>query len=72
MNGTLLPGEQLLLTTDALAQLLLTTAEEGDFAGPALTELEDDDDFAFWAAMLRDQGRLRNDDVALGVVEVHE
>ncbi|HKA06230.1 MAG TPA: protein phosphatase 2C domain-containing protein [Gemmataceae bacterium] len=69
-RGTLRPGETLLLATDALAQFLLKSSDEGEFAGPSLMGLEEDDDFALWVAMTRDQGRLRNDDVALGVVEV--
>jgi Protein phosphatase 2C len=69
-HGTLRPGDTLLLATDALAQFLLKSADEGDFAGPSLLGLEEDDDFALWVAMTRDQGRLRNDDVALGVVEI--
>jgi hypothetical protein len=68
--GTLRPGESLLLATDALAQCLVASAEEGAFAGPALLDLEEDDDFAMWVAMAREDGRLRNDDVALGVLEV--
>jgi hypothetical protein len=59
-----------LLATDALAQFLLISAEDGNFAGPTLLGLEDDDDFALWVAMSRDQGRLRNDDVAMGVLEM--
>ena len=66
------PGDTLLLATDALAQFLLASAEEGDFAAPTLLGLEEEDDVALWVALARDQGRLRNDDVALGVVEIVE
>jgi len=69
-RGTLRPSDILLLATDALAQYLLASSEEGDFAGPTLLGLEEEDDFALWVALARDQGKLRNDDMALGVVEV--
>jgi hypothetical protein len=69
-RGRLEPGDALLLTTDALAQHLLESAEAGAFPGPALRGLEEDDDFALWVAMAREAGKLRNDDVALGVIEL--
>jgi Protein phosphatase 2C len=68
-RGTLRPGDVLLLATDALAQCVLASSEQGSFAGPTLLGLEEEDDFALWVALARDQGRLRNDDVAMGVVE---
>jgi protein phosphatase 2C-like protein len=69
-RGTLRPGDALLLATDALAQHLLEAAEGGDFPAAALLGLEEEDDFAMWVAMAREAGRLRNDDVALGVLEL--
>jgi len=69
-RGTLQPGDIILLATDALAQCLLASSEEGSFAGPTLLDLEEEDDFSMWVALARDQGRLRNDDVAMGVVEL--
>jgi hypothetical protein len=69
-GGILRPGEALLLATDALAQHLLESAEAGSFAGPGLLGLEEEDDFAMWVAMAREAGQLRNDDVALGVIEL--
>ncbi|HEX3148555.1 MAG TPA: hypothetical protein VHR66_10755 [Gemmataceae bacterium] len=68
-RGFLRPGEALLLTTDALAQCLLTTAEDRAFAGPGLLCLDEDDDFALWVAAQRMGGKLKNDDVALGMLE---
>ena len=68
-RGTLRPGEALLLATDALAQCLLATAEERAFAGPGLLCLDEDDDLALWVAVQRTSGKLKNDDVALGIVE---
>ena len=59
----------LLLATDALAQCLLVSAEAGSFAGSDFLTMAEDDDFALWVAAARATGRLRNDDVALGVVE---
>jgi hypothetical protein len=69
-RGALRPGEALLLATDALAQHLLESAEGGSFAAPGLLGLEEDDDFAMWVAMAREAGQLRNDDVALGVIDL--
>jgi len=67
-RGLLAPGDTLLLATDALAQMLLTSAEEGKFAGNDLIAIDNEDDFSLWVAMMRSSGRLRNDDVAVGVV----
>jgi hypothetical protein len=68
-RGTLRPGEALLLATDALAQCLLTSAEERAFAGDGLLGMDEDDDFALWVAVQRAAGKLRNDDVAVGILE---
>jgi hypothetical protein len=68
-KGLLRPGEALLLATDALAHCLLQSAEERSFAGAGFLTLEHDDDFALWVAATRAAGKLRNDDVALGIVE---
>ena len=68
-RGVLRPGEALMLATDALAQCLLASADEGSFAGTGFQALDHDDDFALWVAAARAAGRLRNDDVALGIVE---
>jgi Protein phosphatase 2C len=69
-RGTLRAGDALLLATDALAQHLLESAEGGDFPTAAVLGLEEEDDFAMWVAMAREAGQLRNDDVALGVIEL--
>jgi hypothetical protein len=69
-RGALRPGEALLLATDALAQCLLASAEERAFAGDGLLGMDEDDDFALWVAVQRAAGKLRNDDVALGILEV--
>jgi protein phosphatase 2C-like protein len=68
-TGVLRPGEALLLATDALAQCLLGSANDGRFAGPGFLTMDHDDDFALWVAVARAAGKLRNDDVALGIVE---
>ncbi|MSR55083.1 MAG: hypothetical protein EXS09_17610 [Gemmataceae bacterium] len=68
-RGLLAPGDTLLLATDALAQMLLASAEAGKFAGNDLTAIDNEDDFSLWVAMMRSSGRLRNDDVAVGVVQ---
>jgi hypothetical protein len=69
-RGELRRGDAILLATDALAQCLLSSAEAGEFVSNELLRLDEEDDFALWVAMAREDGRLRNDDVALGVVEV--
>ena len=68
-RGVLRPGEALLLATDALAQCLLESANDRRFAGTGLLTMDHDDDFALWVAATRAAGKLRNDDVALGIVE---
>jgi len=68
-RGVLQPGESLLLATDALAQCLLESAEQRAFAGAGFLTLEHEDDFALWVAAARSAATLRNDDVALGIVE---
>ena len=70
-SGALLPGEAILLATDALAEALLESAEEGAFAGPVVMSLNAAG-FGRWVQMARGFGRLRNDDVALGVIELTE
>jgi hypothetical protein len=69
-RGVLQPGEALILATDALAHCLLTSAEEGVFVGDGLLGMDEDDDLALWAAVHRTSGKLRNDDVAIGIVEL--
>jgi hypothetical protein len=68
-RGILRPGEAILLATDALAHCLLTSADEGHFVGDGLLGMDEDDDFALWVAVQRADGRLRNDDVSMGIVE---
>ena len=69
-RGSVRHGDALLLATDALAQCLLASAEAGAFIATELRQLEEEDDFALWVAMAREGGRLKNDDVALGIIEV--
>jgi hypothetical protein len=69
-RGTLQAGDVILIATDAVAQCLLESAESRTFIGPDLRGMEHEDDFALWVAASRAAGRLRNDDVALGVIEV--
>jgi hypothetical protein len=66
-SGQFCPGDVLVVATDALARLLLETAEAGAFAGGDLVDMTADD-FALWVAAARSTGKLRNDDVAIGVV----
>jgi hypothetical protein len=70
-RGLLCPGDTLLLATDALAKCLLESAEASEFAGQDLIDMTEDD-FALWVAAQRASGKLRNDDVAFGVIELKE
>ncbi|NEC86516.1 hypothetical protein [Streptomyces sp. SID12501] len=67
-HGELLPGDELLLTTDALAAWLLSreTREAGGEAAafPAFAAF-DQQDFAEWVDDQRARARMRNDDVTL-------
>ena len=45
------------------------SAEERAFAGPALLCFDEVEDFALWVTVQRTAGKLKNDDVALGIVE---
>ncbi len=67
--GDLQPGDRLLMATDALSQCLIASAEGGAFAGPEVLNLTDGAAFAAWIDAARTAGRLKNDDVALGIVE---
>ena len=66
--GELLPGDELLLTTDALAAWVLSQATDvggnGIVALPAFDSF-DRQDFADWVDDQRARGRMRNDDVTL-------
>ena len=46
---------------------LFESAETGAFVGRDLVDMHEDD-FSLWVAVNRASGRLKNDDVALGVV----
>lgn len=70
-RGLLCPGDVLMLATDALAKCLFESAEAGAFAGRDLIDMTHDD-FALWVAAQRASGKLRNDDVAFGVIELKE
>ncbi|MFI1359578.1 hypothetical protein ACH4TV_39285 [Streptomyces sp. NPDC020898] len=59
--GELLPGDELLLTTDALAAWLLASEPP---ALPAFSAF-DQQDFAEWVDVQRARARMRNDDVTL-------
>jgi hypothetical protein len=67
--GDLQPGDTLLLATDALAQAILASAEAGEFIGPNLLSLRESEAFTAWVDAAREAGQLRNDDVALAVLE---
>lgn len=70
-RGQVCPDDTLLLATDALAKCLFESAEAGAFAGTDLIGM-DEDDFALWVTVSRAAGKLRNDDVALGIIEFKE
>jgi hypothetical protein len=66
--GELLPGDELLLTTDALAAWVLSREAAGEaeqaVAFPAFAAF-DQQDFAEWVDDQRARARMRNDDVTL-------
>ncbi|MDX3455672.1 hypothetical protein PV396_27670 [Streptomyces sp. ME02-8801-2C] len=66
--GELLPGDELLLTTDALAAWLLARSTGADNNGvaalPAFSSF-DQQDFTEWVEDQRARARMRNDDVTL-------
>ncbi len=71
--GALLPGDLLLLLTDALAQWFLQAQEQGGRPAEAIETLlsadRPDEAFAEWVEEQRGRGDLRNDDVTLLAVE---
>ncbi len=67
--GTLTQGSTLLLATDALAECLLQSAQQGLFAGGELLALTAET-FGGWVEATRAAGQIRNDDVALGIIEL--
>jgi hypothetical protein len=68
-RGTVLPGDRLLLMTDALAEWFLREHEAGRSPWQELTGLTADG-FPEWVAARRADKRLKNDDVTLVVIEV--
>lgn len=62
-HGELLPGDELLLATDALAAWVLSRAGEAE-QFPAFSAF-DQQDFAEWVDVQRARARMRNDDVTL-------
>ena len=72
-SGVLLPGDRLLLMTDALAQWFLQSQEQGGRPAEAVTAVlsvaDPDEAFAEWVEGLRKADRMRNDDVTLIQVE---
>lgn len=65
-HGTALPGEQLLLATDALSAWLLSKdPAHGDVTPLGAVADLGPEDFADWVVDQRARGHMRNDDVAL-------
>ncbi|GHE49900.1 hypothetical protein [Streptomyces capitiformicae] len=66
-HGTLLPGDELLLATDALAAWLLSPRPELPAPGMLLAELAElgEESFEEWVNDQRARSRMRNDDVTL-------
>jgi hypothetical protein len=63
-EGELWPGDLLVLATDALAAWLLGRLEAGEQPWQGLSGLTAEG-FAGWVESLRQEGRMRNDDVTL-------
>lgn len=71
-SGDCVPGDRLLLMTDAMSDWFLSSpshaealADLSEFSGPHDTER-----FSRWLDELRDQGSLRNDDVAVVRIDI--
>jgi hypothetical protein len=69
VGGTLQAGDRFMLMTDALAEWFLAEHEAGRAPWRELAE-RTADDFAGWVVGRRAEGRLKNDDVTLLVIEV--
>ena len=73
-SGSLLPGDRLFLMTDALAQWFLNAHERGgrpwEAIASALSAEQPEEAITKWVEKLRDDDGLRDDDVALLVIEV--
>ncbi|HVK08463.1 MAG TPA: hypothetical protein VM597_06760 [Gemmataceae bacterium] len=69
-RGTVLPGDRLLLATDALAEWFLREHEAGRSPWRELTGLSAAD-FPDWVTARRADRRLKNDDVTLMEIEVN-
>lgn len=74
LRGRWLPGDRLLLMTDALAQWFLARKEAGEHPwrtiSKVLSEPKRESAFAAWVEEQRDQQGLRNDDVTLLIVDI--
>jgi hypothetical protein len=72
-SGSFLPGDRLVLMTDALAQWFLHAHEQGGRpdreVASVLSAAEPDDAFAGWVEERRQRDGLRNDDVTLLCVQ---
>jgi hypothetical protein len=75
-RGSLLPGDRFYLMTDALAQWFLRAHEDKeepcDALKSVLASARPEESFAAWIDELREQGRMRNDDVTLMAVAINK
>jgi len=69
LEGELLPGDLILLASDAVASWLLSRCESGDRPWETLLGLEEPE-WEGWVQGLRQERAMRNDDSTLIVVEV--
>lgn len=70
LAGRLLPGDRLLLMTDALACWFLTCCERGEKPWLRLLTILHADGFASWVQGLRTAHQLRNDDTTVLALKV--
>lgn len=64
-SGDAVPGDLLLMCTDALAKVLLEEADQGEPLWTAITSFSDNSDFARFIRYLRNENAIAIDDVTL-------
>jgi hypothetical protein len=69
LHGDWQAGDSLLLATDALAQWVLGSTEEGNEPWIECLRIKSQQQFEAWIQKLRDAKEIRNDDAALVVID---
>jgi hypothetical protein len=66
-EGTLQAGDRLLIATDAMSQRIFSSHQHGEIFDPDI--VDDAWTFTAWIEARRADGSMKNDDVALGVID---